>query len=54
VNALLKNSPQVIDTYGSDMTRLLILSDVSPLSDRNWSPEDSHVRISNMLSRLAK
>jgi len=44
----------VLKTYGMDATRLLILSDVSPLSDRKWNPEDSFIRISNMQKRLVK
>ena len=37
-----------------DTTRLLILSDVSPLSDRKWDPDDSYIRISNMQSKLLR
>ena len=39
---------EIIRQYGSDTTKLLILSDVSPQSDRKWNPEDSHIRIQNM------
>ena len=45
---------EVLDKYGMDTTRLLILSDVSPLSDRKWDPEDSYTRISNMLSKILR
>ena len=44
----------VLTTYGMDMTRLLILSDVSPLSDRKWDPEESYIRISNMQKKMFK
>lgn len=37
----------IIDKYGCDTTRLMMLSDVSPVSDRNWS-EESYNRIRNM------
>ncbi|XP_071745579.1 LOW QUALITY PROTEIN: probable leucine--tRNA ligase, mitochondrial [Lepeophtheirus salmonis] len=42
---------EIIEKYGCDMTRFLILADVSPKSDRNWS-EDSFVRIKSLTSRL--
>ena len=45
---------EVLEKYGMDATRLLILSDVSPLSDRKWDPEDSYTRISNMLSKTLR
>ena len=45
---------EIIRQYGSDTTKLLILSDVSPQSDRKWNPEDSHVRIQNMQRRIWK
>ena len=45
---------EVLEKYGMDTTRLLILSDVSPLSDRKWDPEDSHVRIHNMQYKLLR
>jgi leucyl-tRNA synthetase len=45
---------EVLEQYGMDTTRLLILSDVSPLSDRKWDPEDSYIRISNMQSKLLR
>ena len=44
----------VLEHYGLDMTRMLILSDVSPHSDRKWNPEDSALRIVNMQRRLVK
>ena len=36
---------EILEQYGSDTTKLLILSDVSPQSDRKWNPDDSHKRI---------
>ena len=45
---------EVLDKYGMDATRLLILSDVSPLSDRKWDPEDSYIRIHNMLTKILR
>ena len=45
---------EIIQKYGSDTMKLLILSDVSPQSDRKWNPEDSHQRIDNMQRRLWK
>jgi leucyl-tRNA synthetase len=44
----------ILKEYGCDTTRLLILSDVSPQSDRKWNPKDSHVRIQNMQRRIWK
>ena len=44
----------VLAKYGMDMSRMLILSDVSPLSDRKWDPEDSYVRITNMKKKIWK
>ena len=38
---------QILDKYGCDTTRLMMLCDVGPASDRNWS-EDSYSRIRNM------
>ena len=45
---------EILAKYGSDTTKLLILSDVSPQSDRKWNPEDSHKRIENMQRRMWK
>ncbi len=44
----------ILKEYGCDTTKLLILSDVSPQSDRKWSPKDSHVRIQNMQRKYWK
>ena len=43
---------EILQNYGSDVTKLLILSDVAPQSDRKWNPEDSHKRIFNMQLRI--
>ena len=43
---------EILEKYGSDTTKLLILSDVAPQSDRKWNPEDSHKRINNMQYKL--
>ena len=45
---------EILKKYGSDTTKLLILSDVSPQSDRKWNPEDSHKRIDNFQKKLWK
>lgn len=42
----------ILKQYGSDTTKLLILSDVSPQADRKWNPEDSHHRIESMQRRI--
>ena len=44
----------ILKEFGSDTTKLLILSDVSPQSDRKWNPKDSYVRIENMQRKLWK
>jgi len=43
---------EILKQYGSDTTKLLILSDVSPQSDRKWNPDDSHKRIENFQRKL--
>lgn len=45
---------EILTKYGSDTTKLLILSDVSPQSDRKWNPEDSHKRIEGMQRKIWK
>ena len=45
---------EIIQKYGSDTTKLLILSDVSPQSDRKWNPEDSHIRVQIMQRKIWK
>ena len=45
---------KILRYYGSDTTKLLILSDVSPQSDRKWNPEDSHKRIEGMQRKIWK
>lgn len=40
----------VLDKYGCDTVRLMILCDVAPASDRNWS-EDVYPRIRNIQVR---
>lgn len=37
----------ILDKYGCDTTRMMILCDVGPASDRNWT-EDTYNRIRNM------
>ena len=44
----------ILKEFASDTTKLLILSDVSPQSDRKWNPQDSYVRIENMQRKIWK
>ena len=44
----------ILEKYGSDTTKLLILSDISPRDVRKWNPDDSHERVENMQRKLWK
>ena len=43
----------ILEKYGCDTTRWMMLCDVGPASDRNWT-EDSYARIKNIQSRFLK
>jgi len=43
----------VLDKYGCDTVRMMMLSGVGPASDRNWS-EDAYPRMRNLQVRLLK
>ena len=47
------NPGDIFDKYGGDMTRFLIMADVSPYTDRKWT-EDSFVRIEGLQIKMWK
>ncbi len=47
------NAEDMVDKYGSDTVRMLLLSGATPASEMKWS-EDGYVRLRNLQLRLLK